>query len=344
MNTKRYLLFLAALLSFSLSLSSCSTTDAPPDGKNPIGERKLFVVNEGGFGKGNASIDVFNYTDSVYTAGVKVKIGDVANDIQLIDGKLYVTLNGSSKLIAYDTALTVGTSIQFSAGMAPARIIKTADGEAMMTSLYTDTVYVIDTKVGTIKYRVKVAGGTRGLAALGGNAYIANAANGVTVINTNTRSVTEVQNLATTPYEVIADSARGALLLVGVGNFSPALPCDLVWVKESDRTVISKITLPATDYFGSLYPTVVAKNKVYLLLGNRVAAVDMATRTIANDSFIPKAYYGGIYDAKRDELILGDAKDFQNNGAVDVYDAATGKLKKSYIAGVAPAHFYIYQK
>lgn len=343
MTTKKYLLCISAFLFFVLS--SCSTPDAPIDNNSPTGARKLYIINEGGFGKGNASIDVWNYADTVYSVGVKKAIGDVANDIQLIDGKHYIVLNGSNKVIAYDTSLTVSSSIQFAAGSAPARIIKTADGEAMVTFLYSKEVDVIDTKADTIKYRLNVSGGgTKGIAVLGGFAYATNDSNGVTIINTATRAVTEVKSLATTPYQVIADSVRNAILLIGVGNFSPFMPGDLTWIKASDHSLITKITLPPADYFLSLYPAVQGKDKLYLLFGDRVAILDLVTRTITNNSFIAKGYYGGIYDAKRDELIFGDAKDFTNNGAIDVYDATTGVLKKSFPSGVNPGHFYIYQK
>ncbi len=345
MKKHTQILFLALLAALTLSLSSCSETIDPKTGENPNGDRKLFIINEGGFGKGNASMDVWNFSDSLSSVAVKTAIGDVANDAQMIDGKLYVILNGSSKLISYDpTSLTTLGSIQFLSGTAPNRIVKTAEGEAMVTFLYRNEVDVIDTKADTIKYRITVSGGTKGIGVLGGKAYISNDSNGVSIINTTTRAVTEVKNLATTPYDVIVDSTRNAIVLVGVGNFAPAKPSDIVWINASDNSVLGKITLGVGDFFNSLYPSVVGKDKIYLLLGDRVAIVDLATRTITNNSFIAKGYYGGIYDAVNNQLFFGDAKDFANAGSVDIYDATTGTLKKSFPAGVIPGHFTIYKK
>lgn len=339
MNTKRYLLCISAFLFFSLS--SCSTPVEPInsnigdvandiqliDGKlyvvlngsnklvayDPTGDRKLYIVNEGGFGKGNASIDVWNFTDPVSSVG---------------------------------TSLTVTGSIQFAVGTAPARIMKTGDNEAMITSLYTKEVDVIDTKADTVKTRITLPGKTRGIAVLGGDAYVATdtVTNGVFVINTVTKAVTSVANISESPYDIIADSARNAVILFGQGNYNTGVHPDIVWLDASTKTVLKKIDL-GFDYYGSLYASFMGKNNtLYVCLGDRVVTIDLVSRTIANNSFIKKSYYSGIYDSKRDELIFGDAKDFLNNGAVEVYDATTGTLKKTFPAGVIPGHFYIYQK
>ena len=348
MNTKKHLLFLAALLSFSISLSSCSTTVTPPEGSVTIGDvandirlidgklyillngsnalksydpstlipsaaRKLFIVNEGGFGKSNASIDVWNFTDSASSVGVKT---------------------------------FPSSTIQFATGSAPARIIKTGSDEAMVTFYYTKEVDVIDTKADTIKTRISVPGKTRGIAVLGGNAFITTdtVTNGVFIINTSTKVVTQVANISESPYDVIADSAHNAVILFGQGNFNTGVHPDIVWLDATTKTVLKKIDL-GFDYYSSLFPAIKGGNDtMFICLGDRIVIVDLVSRTISNNSFIPKGYYGGIFDAKRNELILGDAKDFQNNGAVDIFDAATGIKKKSFPSGIIPGHFLIYQK
>jgi hypothetical protein len=64
--------------------------------------RKLFVLNEGRFGGNNASLSSWNYIDNAMTNDLAADLGDVGNDIAIMNGKVYVLLNGSRKIVVLD--------------------------------------------------------------------------------------------------------------------------------------------------------------------------------------------------------------------------------------------------
>ena len=79
-------------------------------------------------------------------------------------------------------------------------------------------------------------------------------------------------------------------------------------------------------------------------MGDSVAAIDLATRTLANAAFVSRglAYYDGGYDLTTDELYLGQ-QSFSGASRVDIFDGTTGAFKRSFLAGIAPAHFAFYR-
>ena len=73
------------------------------DARALSGFKKLFVLNEGQMGAGNASLDMLRLSDSNYITGVFRKmnpdvaagLGDVGNDIVAVGDELWITVNNS---------------------------------------------------------------------------------------------------------------------------------------------------------------------------------------------------------------------------------------------------------
>lgn len=73
------------------------------DARALSGFKKLFVLNEGQMGAGNASLDMLRLSDSNYITGVFRKmnpdvaagLGDVGNDIAAVGDELWITVNNS---------------------------------------------------------------------------------------------------------------------------------------------------------------------------------------------------------------------------------------------------------
>ena len=67
------------------------------------GPRKLFVLNEGGMGSNNASLDFLRFSDGAYVTGAFRKmnpgiaggLGDVGNDIAVRGDELWIVVNNS---------------------------------------------------------------------------------------------------------------------------------------------------------------------------------------------------------------------------------------------------------
>lgn len=89
-------------LSF-LFLASCDPDENPIQGPLGAYENGFFVLNEGHFGSGNASItyvsdDYAMVEQTVYKAVNGEALGDIAQSIFMHDDKAYIVLNGSDKI------------------------------------------------------------------------------------------------------------------------------------------------------------------------------------------------------------------------------------------------------
>jgi DNA-binding beta-propeller fold protein YncE len=341
MKKLHILLMLASLV----MLASCESNTEVINDPTPIFGKRLLILNEGGFGKGNSSLDAWSYRDTTKAENIAPGLGDTGNDIKLIDDNIYIVMNESNKIwvLTADSVKVINT-ITFESDFDPTAIAKTADGEAMVPLLHRDSVAVIDTKTNTIKSFIPAQTSGRGIGVLGGNAYIANDSGGVTIINTTTKAVSYVNNIIVNPYDVEVDSVNGKVILVGIGDFVTFAPPEMIWFDPVTKTVSTKITFTANDYFLSNFGGFIGNDKFYLTFGDRVAVADLASRSVTNNSFIAKGYYCGTYDKNADQLIFGDAKDFTNNGSVDFYNKTTGAITRTLTAGVIPAHFLIYTK
>jgi hypothetical protein len=341
MKKLHILLMLASLV----MLASCESNIDPIETPTPTFGKRLLILNEGGFGKGNSSLDTWSYKDSTKAENVVPGLGDTGNDIKLIDDYIYIVMNESNKIwVLNSDSFKVTASILFTTDFDPTMIAQTLNGEAMVPLLHCDSVAVIDTKLNTIKGYVKTQSSGRGIGVINGNAYVANDSGGVTIISTTTKATTYVNNIIVNPFDVEIDSARSVVILIGIGDFMTGAPPEMVWLDAATNKVLKKITFATADYFLSNYGSFIGADNLYLTFGDRVAIADLSSRTIKNNSFIAKGYYSGAFDSQTNELIFGDAKDFTNNGSVDFYNSSTATMTRSLNAGVIPAHFLIYTK
>lgn len=64
--------------------------------------KKLFVLNEGAWGANNATLTSYNYNSGEVKNDLATELGDVGNDIMVMNGNIYVLLNGSRKIVVLD--------------------------------------------------------------------------------------------------------------------------------------------------------------------------------------------------------------------------------------------------
>lgn len=346
-HTTRTLLavLLTALCSFNLI--SCESTTDTGNGPTPVTNRSVFVLNQGGFGKTNASLDVISLkTDSVQS-NVLPHLGDVGNDIKLINGKLYVVLDNSQKIEVLDpSTLKEVTAITFPAGSIPTKIEQISANEAVVSDggyVNTTEMYVIDLATNTITSRITVGTSTGGLATLNGSLFATTSTNELLQINASSKSVTGRTPAGDVPMYAIADSGHNKVIVFSAGNYFPSkTPGSIRWINPNSLALTDSIMVDTNTYIAALVPALSAK-KMFILYGAGVGVLDLDTKKITTTTFIgtSKSFLGGTYDASTNELYLGTG-DFSSNGKVEVYDATTGALKRSYNAGIAPSFFTFY--
>jgi DNA-binding beta-propeller fold protein YncE len=359
---------LSVLLYLAFALASCESDPiiAPPHNDTTIvtnDTRAMYVLNEGGFGKSNSSLDVLliNRTvtiidstnrqdtiitfDTLYQKDRIADLGDVGNDLKLINGKLYVVLNGSNQIVVVDPSnATEVTRINFPIGSSSNKIANIGGGKALVTQLYGSEVSIIDLTTNTVAGSMAINRSSVDIGVLDNKAFISADSQSILVWDLTSNSLDTIIDVRYAPQQIYVDSLNHQIIVACEGNFAdPSSNSYLVYINAMTGAIANTEQVGAGPYaIGRLIagPT----GKLFMLVGGQVKSIDLATRTISQTPISSsKFYYGGAYDAVSGGLYLGDPANFSNAGTIDVYNVSTGALVKSYEAGIAPAHFAFYR-
>lgn len=215
--------------------------------------RKVFVLNEGGMGSNNASLDFLRVSDGNYVTGsfrkmnpsVGAGLGDVGNDIVVHGDEVWMVVNNSGLVEVVSAkdetevaAIPVPTprSIAFDDHYAyvtswAGSFIRYEDNEVADAKNFKGQVYRIDLKTKKVAGTVEVGYQPEGIACYGGKLYVANSGglssqlppsysydNTLSIIDTETFKVTDTQAIEVNLKNVWADG-KGTIFVTTMGNY-----------------------------------------------------------------------------------------------------------------------------
>jgi YVTN family beta-propeller protein len=137
---------------------------------------EVFIMNEGNFGWNNGSLSLYTPENSVIQNNIFQKAnaivpGDIVQSMEIINDKGYVVVNNSNKIEVVN--LNTFEIEQTINGLnSPRFICKVSENIAYVTSLYGNTVYVLDLQTNTVISEIAVNGWTEQLAVVGDLAYV----------------------------------------------------------------------------------------------------------------------------------------------------------------------------
>lgn len=307
-----------------------------------------------------------------------VPIGDVGNDLQYINGKMYAVLDNSDKILVgtpssstserifilsqgaftknnaridswnmTDSTLTTNlfttsnqqhTSIEFPAKSAPWKIMQISATEAFVAEFLTGNMAVIDLNSNMISSTITIGAGQNSLASIGNMVYATTGSNTLVSVNKTTKAVGMQKYIGETPLQVIGDSVHNKLIVLTAGNYSPKTEGKILFVDPATFNITDSIKIDTLHYVNQL---ILGGDKVYILFGDAVKVLDLGSKLILPDALFTKPYYAGYFDAPKNMLYLGTAVDFQSNDVVDIFDLGSRTLKRTLNLGIAPSFFAV---
>ncbi|MFT5157182.1 MAG: DNA-binding beta-propeller fold protein YncE [Bacteroidia bacterium] len=175
MRTSLSYLGLLCLLGF---WSSCTDDPKPIDKKIPVG-RKVLVVNEGNFQRGNASLGLYQPNEKIYTSDVfknanNIPLGDVFQSITKVNGEHWLVLNNSGRIMSIDTTnYTVTGTIE---DLVSPRYALYMNGlnKVYVSDLYSDKITVVNADTKKKLGQIPCSGWTDRMILAGGLIYVCN--------------------------------------------------------------------------------------------------------------------------------------------------------------------------
>lgn len=349
-------LVLAALVS-SVFLGSCTNDDDDKD--VPLGnyDNGLLILNEGGFGKGNASVsylsdDFVMQQNNIFSlVNPTITLGDTGQNIGFNGDLAFIVLNGSNK-IEIVNRYTMKQVATISTGLSNPRYIAFSNGKGFVTnwgdggSSSDDYVAVVNLSTYKVSSTISVAEGPEKIIADNSKLYVAHKGGygygkTISVINGTNNTLSTIITVGDVPNSL--EISNGSLYVIcgGKPSYSDSETTgSLVKINVSNNTVSSTLNFPIKSHPSNLD---ISNADVFFTIDSAIFKSTLsATALPTTPSFTTTAqgvygvYCFAVYNNK---FYVGDAGDYSSNGKIYIY-SITGTLEKNYTVGIIPAGFY----
>lgn len=349
-------LVLVALVS-SVFFISC--TDDDNNIEAPLGsyDKGALILNQGGFGKGNASVsylseDFVTQQNNIFSlVNPTITLGDTGQDIGLYQNLAFIVLNESNKIEVVNR-YTMAHVATVSTGLDNPRYIAFSNGKGFVTnwgdggSTSDDYVAVLNLSTYTVSSTISVAEGPEKIVENNNKLYVAHIGGWgygktISVINAVNNTLTTTINVGDVPNSLEINNGNLYVICGGKPSYAPAETAgSFVKINLANNTVLSTINFPAKTHPSNL--DIVDAN-VFYTVDSAIYKSTLSATTLPTTSLFTTTAQGvyGVYSfaVKNNKIYVGDAGDYNSNGKIYVY-SSTGTLEKDYTVGVIPAGFY----
>lgn len=342
---------LLALLFGATLLASCD----PSNENTPVPTTTgVYVLSEGQFGKGDGTVSAFDKTtkalsvDAFAAANGGSMLGDVVQDMGIVNSRGYVCVNASNKvevvsLPDFKSVRTIRNIRQ------PRYFASTSATRGYVTSWrgpYTNyapgKVMVLDLTTNTVIDSITVGRCPEQLTVLNNFLYVPNSYdNTVSVIDASTNRVTSTVTVTSGPHTVVADQANNLWVLCSQPYGTTSTP-PAALVRFASGSTTAQLTLP----FASSGPSQlrISPDKTQLYYGYSGAEYKMSTTAtvLPTTPFIRRDFNGFGIDPSDNSIYGAVSTGYTTNGYFLHYPAGGGQRLDSVTVKVGPNGFVFY--
>lgn len=344
------------MTTFALLFSSCKK-DEDDNTLPPLSDRAVYVVNEGSFGSGNASITMINLTNGqifpdAFQSANGIPLGDLAQSMTISGDRGYIVVNVSKKVevVNASTMQSIGTITGFDGP----RYLVVNGNKAYVSDWFSNRVAVVDLATNTIIKNITTGEGPEQMIVAGSRLFVTNVGgwgsdSTVTVINLNADSVEATLNVGFNPNSLQLDASGKLWVLCGgsIGpDFTGGTTDDIAGtlIKINPSTLVTELTLPmnAADHPSKLQING-SKTTLYYLLGSDgynggITTMSSSSNTLPLSVSINRNFYGLGVDPVTGMIYGGYSPGFTQSGYVFRYQSSL-ILMDSVVAGIGPNGF-----
>jgi len=347
-----FILLITAVISCSKNPVREKNIINPPPG-NTTYENGIFVVNEGNFNWGNASITFINPKDTTVEQNVfethnDRSLGDVAESMQSFNGKGFIIVNNSNRIEV--VSLKDFTSVKSIKGFNSPRFMVIIDSTKAYVTNMQNTITVLDLSTLSIKKSISTIGWTESLIQYNNYLFVSsigpeNVASSkrnprILVIDIKSDQVVDSIKTGKEPIGMVMDKKEKIWVLCTGGYDHFELPT-LVRIDPSLRVVDKTFSFPNLNATPSRLCINAQRDTLYFL-NNGVYQMPVSSTTLPSSPFIPAndhLFYGLGIQPTNGNIFVSDAKDYVQNGVVYQYNQVTGSLITTFPAGRIPGSF-----
>jgi YVTN family beta-propeller protein len=359
----RYSYTVSKLSSFFLLITvflSCSKTPiredsvtVTPPPPNTSYQNGIFILNEGNYNWGNASVSFINTKDSTVEQDVfrnhnDRALGDVAESMQVFSGKGFILVNNSNKIEV--VSLKDFTSVKSMTGFNSPRFMAFADSTKAYVTNMQNGISVIDLASLTVSKTITTGTWTESIirynnfmfvTSIGMVSYPSDQRNAsVLVIDTKSDMIIDTIKTGKEPTCMVMDK-KDKIWVLCTGGYDHYESATLIRIDPALRAVDRTFTFPNVNDTPSRLCINAQKDTLYFL-NSGVYQMPVTSSAIPPSPFIASGshlFYGLAIQPSNGNIFVSDAKDYVQNGEVFRYDQVTGAMLDSYPAGRIPGSF-----
>ncbi len=330
-----------AIITLCFIVASCTKDpDTPPD--TFLTGSGVFILNEGNFMWGNGSLSFYSYDSAkvyndLFQSTNGWPLGDVPNSISIYDDKAYIVVNNSGKIeVVNINTLESFTTIE---GLnSPRNITIINDNKAYITSIYSDSIAVINPAYDTISDYINIRRSSEAIVTSGDKAFISHwmGGNEVMVINTVNNEVVDSIEVGIEPESMVLDKNNILWVL-----------CNGGWARENFAKLLGINTINHQVEKEFIFPTILVspsclridgKGEILYYLENGVRQMNIDDPALPSTTFIAESdcyFYKMGIDPVNSNIFITDAVDYQQQGFVLYYDK-DGTFVSEQTTGIIP--------
>jgi len=353
---KKY--WLLYLLVFLFIFTACSDDDPV----SPLPETNIegiFILNEGSYGKDNASLSVYNFntkkvTQNVYKTANGRNLGNTGQSMMILGDEALINVYASKTITVVNLSnYKEKYSLDFLGELQP-RYSVAKDANIIYTTAYKSNgegyVLKIDLKSKSIKKRIPMGKNPEKLVIANNKLYVAIGGWGseriISVIDLDKDEKIKDIKVGYNTGNII--SFNNYVFAISTGGWASGQKITgLYKINSSTDTVVDSLK----DNITSPGLMVVFENKLLAATSAGVVQIDpqnlaVEKTLIAKNKVIGNTngwIYGLTYDRKTERIYCGNAKDFKQNGDVAVFDK-NGKFIERINCGINPNTIIVSKK
>jgi YVTN family beta-propeller protein len=344
-----------------LSLMAVTACDPDTDTPDPTQPADVFIVNEGGFNKGNAGISSFSTASrqlmnvNQFQTANNRPLGDVAQSMTVVGTRGYIVVNNSNKLevVSMPDLKEVATVT----GLQLPRYFVAASADKGYVTEWVDfgvagRVAVIDLKTNTILKTITTGITPETMLLVGNKLYVANnGENTLTIINTLTDEVASTATVGDSPTSLVQDrTGRVWVLNSGMVAYNPdytedyehTTPGSLVSFDPQSPTAQTRRTFASNQVRPQKLLIDFTGTTLYFSNGAAVFRMNTTDAALPTTPIIRRRFYGLGLDP-RDNTLYGSLENFSGPTKFIRYQS-TGTPIDSFAVGVGANSFVFYRQ
>jgi hypothetical protein len=354
MNLKK--LFFSAVFGV-VFFTSCSDGDDTII-ETPLGayDNGVLILNQGGFGKGNASLSYLSVDSNTFQNNIfalvnsTITLGDTGQDVGFYNEFAYIVMNGSNT-IEIINRYTMAHVATISTGLSNPRYIVFNNGKGYVSnwgngsSTSDDYIAIIDLSNNALLTPIAVVEGPEQMAIANGKLYVAHlggfgVGSTVSVINLSTNAVSSL-SVGDAPNSLEISGETLYVLSGGKPSWTGSETAGkLSKINLSNDTVSGSIDFALTSHPSNLE---ISNSDLFYTVDSDIFKASVNTSTLPTTALFSTTAQGvyGVYsfEVENEKIYVGDAGDYSSDGKIYVY-SSTGNLEISKTVGVVPAGFY----